>query len=99
MNNNPIEAFRLMSLVNNALSLYNLEMGMSDFKELPLNDEITLDSCDEDGNLVVYAVTKFSVITIKGKHVKFLQLDSDDIYTLQDVISDEYGIDIPEVQE
>lgn len=88
------EAMVLINLVDRALNLYNLENGMSDFRELPLNDEITLDSSDETGNLVVYAVTKFSVITTKGEHIKFLRLDRDDIYTLQDIISDEYQLDI-----
>ncbi len=84
----------LMNLVDRALTLYNLENGMSDFKELPLNDEITLDSADETGNLVVYAVTKFSVVTTKGEHIKFFRLDRDDIFTLQDIIADEYQLDI-----
>ena len=43
---------------------------------------------------MVYAVTKFSVITTKGEHIKFLTLDRDDIYTLQDIIADEYQLDI-----
>lgn len=88
------EAMNLINLVTRALGLYNLENGMSNFRELPLNDEITLDTANDDGNLVVYAVTKFSVITTKGEHIKFLTLDRDDIYTLQDIIADEYQLDI-----
>jgi hypothetical protein len=90
------EAFVLMNLVDRALKVYNLEtQAMS--SELPLNDEITLDSTydGENGdNLVVYAVTKFSVVTTKGERIKFLKLDRDDIYTLQDIIADEYQLDI-----
>lgn len=88
------EAMNLINLVTRALGIYNLENGMSNFRELPLNDEITLDTTNDDGNLVVYAVTKFSVITTKGEHIKFLTLDRDDIYTLQDIIADEYQLDI-----
>lgn len=88
------EAFVLMGLTDRALKAYNLEtQAMSD--ELPLNDEITLDSTDKTGdNIVVYAVTKFSVVTTKGEHIKFLTLDRDDIYTLQDIIADEYQMAI-----
>jgi len=83
-----------MGLVGRALDYYNLEtQAMS--RELPLNDEITLDTCDKTGdNIIAYAVTKFSVVTTKGEHIKFLTLDRDDIYTLQDIISDEYEMDI-----
>lgn len=87
------EAMVLINLVDRALRVYNLEtQAMA--SELPLNDEITLDTADETGNLVVYAVTKFSVVTTKGEHIKFLKLDRDDIYTLQDIIADEYQLDI-----
>lgn len=87
------EAMVLINLVDRALKVYNLETQAMT-SELPLNDEITLDTADETGNLVVYAVTKFSVVTTKGEHIKFLRLDRDDIYTLQDIISDEYQLDI-----
>lgn len=87
------QAFKLMGMVEKAMANYNLETCLNT-KELPLNDEITLDSCDDNGNLVVYAVTKFSVVTTKNERVKFLKLDRDDIYTLQDIIHDEYDIDI-----
>ena len=88
------EAMVLINLVDRALKFYNLEtQAMA--SELPLNDEITLDSTDKSGdNIVAYAVTNFSVITTKGERIKFLKLDRDDIYTLQDIISDEYDIDI-----
>ena len=88
------EAMVLINLVERALKLYNLEtQAMSE--ELPLNDEITLDSTDKTGdNIIAYAVTKFSVITTKGERIKFLKLDGDDIYTLQDIIADEYQMDI-----
>jgi hypothetical protein len=95
------EAFVLMNLVDRALQAYNLEtQAMS--SELPLNDEITLDSTYAStgvngingDNLVVYAVTKFSVVTTTGVRIKFLKLDRDDIYTLQDIIADEYQLDI-----
>ena len=88
------EAFVLMNLVDRALKLYNLETQAMT-SELPLNDEITLDSTDKTGdNIIAYAVTKFSVVTTKGEHIKFLKLDRDDIYTLQDIIADEYQLDI-----
>lgn len=87
------QAFKLMGMVEKALGNYNLET-CANTSELPLNNEITLDSCDDNGNLVVYAVTKFSVVTTKNERVKFLKLDRDDIYTLQDIIHDEYDIDI-----
>ena len=87
------QAFKLMGMVEKAMANYNLETCLNT-KELPLNNEITLDSCDDNGNLVVYAVTKFSVVTTKNERVKFLKLDRDDIYTLQDIIHDEYDIDI-----
>jgi hypothetical protein len=45
-------------------------------------------------NLVVYAVTKFSVVCTNGIRVKFMKLDLDDLYTLQDIIADEYDLDI-----
>ena len=88
------EAMVLINLVDRALKFYNLETQAMT-SELPLNDEITLDSTDKSGdNIVAYAVTKFSVITAKGERIKFLKLDRDDIYTLQDIISDEYQLDI-----
>jgi len=88
------EAMVLINLADRALKLYNLETQAMT-SELPLNDEITLDSTDKSGdNIVAYAVTKFSVVTTKGERIKFLQLDRDDIYTLQDIISDEYQMDI-----
>lgn len=88
------EAFNLMRMVDIAIQCYNMETGF-DGREISLNNEITLDTCDESGNLVAYAVSKFSVICTNGKRVKFLKLDRDDIYTLQDIIHDEYDIDIP----
>lgn len=80
-------------MIELALANYNLETCLG-AKELPLNNEIVLDSCDDNGNLVVYAVTNLSVVTTNNKHVKFQRLDSDDICTLQDIIHDEYDIDI-----
>ena len=88
------EAMVLINLVDRALKLYNLETQAMT-SELPLNDEITLDSTDKTGdNIIAYAVTKFSVVTTKGERIKFLKLDRDDIYTLQDIIADEYQLDI-----
>ena len=85
------QAMHLIGMVGVAMLKYNLETQFWG-NEIPLNDEITLDTCDENGNLVVYAVTKLSVITTSGKRIKFLKLDRDDIYTLQDIIRDEYDI-------
>lgn len=88
------EAMTLISLIDRAMKVYNLETQAMT-SELPLNDEITLDSTDKTGdNIIAYAVTKFSVVTTKGEHIKFLKLDRDDIYTLQDIIADEYQLDI-----
>lgn len=104
MNNNQKitdESMRLIGLVDRALQVYNLETQL-DARELPLNDEITLDSTFAStgvngingDNLVVYAVTKFSVVCTNGIRVKFMKLDLDDLYTLQDIIADEYDLDI-----
>ena len=88
------QAMVLINLVGRALDYYNLDTQFMG-NELPLNDEITLDTCDKDGeNIVAYAVTKFSVVTTKGEHIKFLTLGRDDIYTLQEAIADEYEMDI-----
>lgn len=86
------EVYDLMTMVGRAIANYNLETCF-DGDEISLNDEITLDSCDDEGNLVVYAVTSRSVITTKGQHINFFRLDRDDIFSLQDIIHDEYDID------
>lgn len=86
------EALKLIRMVDIAIDNYNLETGF-DAHEISLNNEITLDTCDDNGNLVAYAVTRYSIVTTKGEHIKFLRLDRDDIYTLQDIIHDEYDID------
>ena len=88
------EAFNLMRMVDIAIQCYNMETGF-DGREISLNNEITLDTCDESGTRVAYAVRKFLGSCTNGKRVKFLKLDRDDIYTLQDIIHDEYDIDIP----
>ena len=87
------EVKRLSKLVKLALANYNLETQL-DAEELPLNDEITLDSCDDEDNLVVYAISETYVVTIKDKKVNFSDLDGDDIYTLQDIVSDEYDVEL-----
>jgi len=86
------EAMNLMKMVDTALKNYNLETCLNT-KELPLGEELTLDTANDERNLVVYAVTKFSVVDISGEHVKFLKLDRDDIYTLQDYIHDMYEVE------
>jgi hypothetical protein len=86
------EAMNLMKMVDIALSNYNLETCLNT-KELPLGEELTLDTSSEERNLKVYAVTKFSVVDISGEHIKFLKLDRDDIYTLQDYIHDMYEVE------
>jgi hypothetical protein len=86
------EAMNLMKMVALALENYNLETCL-DTKELPLCEELTLDTSSEERNLKVYAVTKFSVVDISGEHIKFLKLDRDDIYTLQDYIHDMYEVE------
>lgn len=86
------EAMNLMKMVDIALKNYNLETCLGT-KELPLGEELTLDTASDERNLKVYAVTKFSVIDISGEHIKFLKLDRDDIYTLQDYIHDMYEVE------
>ena len=86
------EALKLIRMVDLAVRTHNLETGF-DGDNISLNNEITLDTCGDKGNLVAYAVSKFSVITTAGERIKFLKLDRDDIYTLQDIIHDEYDID------
>ena len=86
------EAMNLMKMVAVALENYNLETCL-DTKELPLCEELTLDTANDERNLKVYAVTKFSVVDISGEHIKFLKLDRDDIYTLQDYIHDMYEVE------
>ena len=86
------EAMNLMKMVDVALNNYNLETCLNT-KELPLGEELTLDTSSEERNLKVYAVTKFSVVDISGEHIKFLKLDRDDIYTLQDYIHDMYEVE------
>lgn len=97
------EALNLIHMADIAIRTHNLETGF-DGDQVSLNNEITLDSTYAStgvngingDNLVVYAVTKFSVITTTGVKVKFMKLDRDDIYTLQDILHYEYDIDIPE---
>ena len=86
------EAMNLMKMVDTALRTYNLETCLNT-RELPLGEELTLDTSSEERNLKVYAVTKFSVVDISGEHIKFLKLDRDDIYTLQDYIHDMYEVE------
>ena len=86
------EALNLMKMVDVALRTYNLETCFNT-TELPLGEELTLDTANEERNLVVYAITKFSVVDISGERVKFLKLDRDDIYTLQDYIHDMYDVE------
>lgn len=84
-----IEAFNLITLVNKALANYNLENGGFS-TTLPLNTVITLGN-----NTEVYAVTHYSVIAWKDdKTIKFLSLDLDDIYALQDIIKEEYDVEL-----
>ena len=84
-----LAAMQLMGMVNTALHNYNLETQLG-AKELPLNGEIAV------GDVVAYAVTKFSIVCTNGERIKFLKLDREDILTLQEIISKEYDIDIPE---
>ena len=86
------EAMNLMRMVDIALLTYNLETQLNS-RELPLGEELTLDTSCEERNLKVYAVTKFSVVDISGEHIKFLKLNRDDIYTLQDYIHDMYEVE------
>lgn len=88
----------LAAVVDIALVHYNLDTCL-DGDELPLNDEITLDTPDKDGNnLVAYAISREYVVVTKGDtvfggKVVFDALDRDDIYTLIDIVGDEYDID------
>ena len=86
------EVLNLMKMVDVALRTYNLETCFNTM-ELPLGEELTLDTANEERNLVVYAITNFSVVDISGERVKFLKLDRDDIYTLQDYIHDMYDVE------
>ena len=86
------EVRNLMKMVDTALYNYNLETCL-DSRELPLGEELTLDTATDERNLKVYAVTRFSVVDISGEHIKFLKLDRDDIYTLQDYIHDYYEVE------
>ena len=86
------EAMNLMKMVDIALSNYNLETCLGT-RELPLGEELTLNTVSEERNLKVYAVTKFSVVDISGERIKFLKLNRDDIYTLQDYIHDMYEVE------
>ena len=86
------EVRNLMKMVDIALHNYNLET-CAGTKELPLGEELTLDTATDERNLKVYAVTRFSVVDISGEHIKFLKLDRDDIYTLQDYIHDYYEVE------
>lgn len=84
----------LKDIIRRALSIYELESGSYYAEQLPLNDTITLDSTDERGNLEVYAVTTDSAILWRDDSAfSFEDMDVDDIYTLQDIIKDEYQID------
>lgn len=87
------EVFVLMGLVARALKIHNLEMGTEENKVLPLDQVICLDTCRDEQNIETYAVTKYSVIRWSDdEHIKFFTLDLDDIYTLQDIICDEYDL-------
>ena len=64
-------------------------------RELPLNDNITLNT-RIGGELVAYAFTKFSAVCTNGQRIKFLRLGVDDMRTLQNAISNAYDINNPE---
>lgn len=86
------EVLNLMGLVARALKAYNLEM-CSDSKQLPLNDVVTLNTCRDEQIIEAYAVTKYSVIRWSDdEEIKFFTLDLDDIYTLEDIICNEYEL-------
>ena len=86
------EALRLTGMVGKALAIYNLENG-GKYSELPLGEVLNLnDSCNED-NIEVIALTKFSVVCFNGERIKFMKLNRDDIYKLEDYIHDYYDID------
>ena len=86
------EAMNLMKMVDVALNNYNLETCLNT-KELPLGEELTLDTSSEERNLKVYAVTKFSVVDISGDHFFFNNTAPAEIYTLQDYIHDMYEVE------
>ena len=96
------EITRLQKIIRAALEYYRLESGDNEAKILPLNDVITLDTADTPGNvrdynIETYAVTENEVVCWRNNEkVPFTDLDSDDIYTLQDIVADEYDLDIPE---
>lgn len=83
----------LKDLIDRALTIHGYETGFMGVDELPLNDQITLGTCNDDGNFIAYAVTTEKVVLWGDDNVRFEELDFDDIYTLQDIIRDEYQID------
>lgn len=83
----------LKDLFDRAIKIHGYETGFFGVGELPLNDEIILDTCNEAGNISAYAITRDKVIPTAGTSKTFEELDLDDIYTLQDIIRDEYEID------
>ena len=83
----------LKDLFDRAIKIHGYETGFFGVDELPLNDEIILDTCNEAGNISAYAITRDKVIATAGASKTFEELDLDDIYTLQDIIRDEYEID------
>lgn len=84
---------KLMDMVEAAIENIRLDTWTK-VDEISLNNEITLDACDEDGNLEVYAITKHSVVCTNGKKVKLMRLGDSDILTLQEIITNEYGIEL-----
>lgn len=89
------EIFKLIAMVKRALDEQSLETGSTSIT-LPLNDVITLDTDIKNyGNLEVYAVTPDSAVAWKDdERISFFRFDLDDIYTLQDIIHDEYDIEL-----
>ena len=80
----------LSGLVETALVNRELESG-SGARELPLGDVVTLDTVSDGKNIETHAVTKYSVVRWSdGRHIKFAILDPDDIFTLQDIIRDQF---------
>lgn len=81
----------LKRIVNNALTIYGMEMG-GDVNELPLNDVITIK--DDKGEVEVHAVTRSGAVRWSGNgEVAFSSISEESINELTEHIKDEYEID------
>jgi hypothetical protein len=90
---NTRAAYKLMDMVGAAIDNIKLETWtpvseISLYTELHLAKNVFIDK-----DLYAYAISRMSVTCTNGEHVKIMQLDADDILTLQGLIKEHYGID------